>query len=221
MTRFEKNLRFYVGNTLGNSTILFFLNKYRNFGEGNIISSKTQLCVEGFQRSGNSYFINFFKMVNVDVQVAHHYHSAVQIIKAVTQQTPVVLLIREPKDAIASLITWDNRLNIGTALASYIQFYNKVLPVKQHCLIVHFETLVKGIDPIIEDINKRFETTFLSTNFSVEHHTLLLKEGEYLHNDLQTSPYPNQLKAAQNNANRLKVQQHRSYKKAFELYHKF
>lgn len=221
MRRIEKNLRFYAGNTLGNSTTLFFLNKYRNFGDGNIIGPSTNLCVEGFQRSGNSYFINFFKMVNVDVEIAHHYHSAVQIVKAIQQQTPSIILIREPKDAIASLITWDDRLNIRTALASYIQFYKKVLPLKESCLIIHFEELIKGIDPIIIKINQRFGTNFSTTNFSKEHHDKLLKEGELEHNDLQTSPYPNQLKVKQNNSNRLKVEQHCAYKKAFYLYCKF
>lgn len=221
MTRLEKNLRFYAGGTLGNSTTLFFLNKYRNFGDGNIINSKTQLCVEGFQRSGNSYFINFFKMVNDEIMVAHHYHSAVQLVKATKQQIPAVILIREPKDAIASLITWDNRLNIGTAIASYQQFYNKALPIKKHCLIVHFNELIKGIDPIITKINQRFYTKFITTNFSKKHHDELIKEAEILHNDLQTSPYPNQLKIEQNNNNRIKVAQHKAYNKVYELYKKF
>lgn len=221
MTRFEKNLRFYAGGTLGNSTALFFLNKYRSFGDGNIISSKTQLCVEGFQRSGNSYFINFFKMVNTEVEVAHHYHSAVQIVKAVQQQVPAIILIREPKDAIASLITWDDRLNIGTAIASYQQFYKKVLPVKKDCLVVHFNELIKGVDPIIIKINQRFKTNFATTNFSKQHHDKLLKEGEIIHNDLQTSPYPNQLKIEYNNNNRIKVKQHAAYNKAFDLYNMF
>ena len=221
MTRFEKNLRFYAGNTIGNSTTLFFLNKYRNFGEGNIIHAQTQLCVEGFQRSGNSYFINFFKMVNVDVDIAHHYHSAVQIVKAAKQKIPTVLLIRTPKDAIASLLTWDDRLSIKTAIASYIQFYQKVLPLKQYCLVVHFEELIKGIDPIISKINQRFETDFSTTSFSTEHQTSLLNKGEFIHNDLQTSPYPNQLKENQNNTYRLQVERHKNYQKALNLYNKF
>jgi len=221
MTNLEKNLRFYVGNTIGNSTTFFFVNKYRNFGDGNIISSATELCVEGFQRSGNSYFINFFKMVNTDVEVAHHYHSAAQAIKAVHQKTPTVLLIREPKDAIASLITWDDRLSIGIAIASYIQFYKKVLPHKKNCLVLQFNELIKGIDPVIAKINQHFNTNFLKTNFTKQHHAELIKEGELIHNDLQTSPYPNQLKAKKNSNNRTKVTQHSAYQKAFDLYNKF
>lgn len=221
MTNLEKNLRFYIGNSIGNSTTFFFVNKYRNFGDGNIISPTTELCVEGFQRSGNSYFINFFKMVNVNVEVAHHYHSAAQAVKAIHQKIPTVILIREPKDAIASLITWDDRLNIRIAIASYIQFYKKVLPYKRNFLIIQFNELIKGIDPIIHKINQHFNSNFLTTNFTKQHHSELIKKGELLHNDLQTSPYPNQLKAKQNSANRTKVTEHPSYQKAFELYNKF
>jgi len=219
MTILEKNLRFYAGTMLGNSLTFFFLNKYRN--GGNILSTQTELCVEGFQRSGNSYFINFFKMVNTDVKVAHHYHSGAQIVKAVQQNVPTVLLIREPKDAIASLITWDKRLTIGVAISCYIQFYKRVLPVKKNCLVIQFSTLIKGIDPVILNINQHFGTSFSTTNFSKEHHAELLKKGELKHKDLRTSPYPNKLKSRQNKDNQLKIIQHSAYQKALNLFNKF
>jgi len=222
MTYIEKNLRFYLGNRLGNSKSMFFLNRYRSFGEGKLIDQHSALCIEGFQRSGNSYLVNFFTMVNPTIEVASHCHAAMQIHQALALQIPVVLLIRNPLDAVASLRTWNSKLSIGVALQCYLNFYYSVLPVQQQCLLVHFKTLIcEGVDPVILNINHRFKTNFKLTNFGEVKTRTLIKEGEIEHDDLQTSPYPNLLKAHQNKMNREKVKKHPIYRKAILLYNRF
>ncbi len=73
-------------------------NKYEN-----ITNQSTELVIEGFPRSANSFSVTAFRRLQQKkVNIAHHHHVPAQIIKAINLQIPILVLIRSPKDAVIS-----------------------------------------------------------------------------------------------------------------------
>lgn len=217
MNKIEKNARFFLGNYIGNNKILFPINYHRKQFADRIIAPEMDICIEGFQRSGNSFFVSIFKRFNHHIKVAHHLHSSVQLIKAIEYNIPAVLLIREPQDSLASLITWDEKLSIGVAISTYIDFYASILPFVDKCYLVNFKALIKSPDDIISGINEKFNTDFNLTNLDQAHLTSLMNETNKLF--VQTnSPFPNALKSERNKVNKARVMEHRSFNKAKKAY---
>jgi len=189
MNVINKNLRFLIGTTIGNSQVLFPLNYYREEYKGKIVRSDSDCCIEGFQRSGNSFFFIQFKRKNKTLKIAHHTHAAAQIIRAVNFRLPTLVLIREPVETISSLIAWDTNLKSKIALKAYISFYKKVLPIKKRILVIAFEDVTTKPVDVVRAFNKRFETSFVLPEFTDKQLTNL-KAGINSRNDASASPLP-------------------------------
>ncbi len=189
MNAFEKNFRFRTGTIIGNSPILFPINYYRSSYKEKIISLDSDCCIEGFQRSGNSFFILLFKRKNKTTKLAHHTHAAAQIIKAVKYNVPTIVLIRNPIDVIASLLAWDDKLKISTALDAYIQFHQKILPFNNDYMLVDFEAVIAKPALVVNAFNERFGTQFILPEFSDEQ-LQKIKAGVRARNEASMAPLP-------------------------------
>ena len=64
----------------------------------------TQICIEGFPRSGNTYSVSAFKLANKGIKISHHLHVPAQVLLAVQYQIPTIVVIRNPLDAVTSLL---------------------------------------------------------------------------------------------------------------------
>lgn len=162
----EKNLRFLVGTTIGNSKLLFGLNYYRAEYKDKIIRPDSDCCIEGFQRSGSSFFLFLFRKKNKKAKIAHHTHAAEQVIRAVKYKLPTIVLIREPEEVIASLLAWDEKLKVKVALKAYICFHKRLLPYAKDMFIVSFEDVTEKPVDIVKELNARFDTNFTSPSFT-------------------------------------------------------
>lgn len=125
------------------------------------VGSHTELVIDGFQGSANSFATVAFKNSQTkDVLIAHHLHSPSQIIKAVENKIPVLLTVREPVGAILSLTARWNYISITQALKSYIGFYSKLIPYAEDCVVSTFKQTTQNLDEVIREINVRFNTKF-------------------------------------------------------------
>ena len=125
------------------------------------VFSTTDLVIDGFQGSANSFVTEaFMQSQTKPVNVAHHLHSPVQIIAAVRQQVPVWLVIREPKGAVISLTSRWPHISVTQGLKSYIGFYSKLQQVAPYCVVSTFEQNTQRLDEVIHKINHRFGTDF-------------------------------------------------------------
>ena len=71
-----------------------------------VVKKTTSILLEGFGGSANSYLYTVFKYANRSnekLQLAGHTHHSAQVIQAVQWKIPVVVIIRNPIDAICSL----------------------------------------------------------------------------------------------------------------------
>lgn len=63
----------------------------------------TELVIEGFPRSGNSFSVFAFSNFGADaLRLAHHVHSPSLIVLAARYRLPAVVLIRAPDDAVTA-----------------------------------------------------------------------------------------------------------------------
>lgn len=214
-----KNFRFALGGWMNRSPLLFRLNSFRPAMKERIVTAQTDLCFEGFQRSGNSYFSLLFSRANKDKKLAHHIHAPQQLHRALKFNIPAVLLIRDPADAVASLLTWDSRLSPELALKSWIQFHESLLPIKERLCIVQFDALVQDYNQVIETINDRFETDFIDCRLNEEQISKLMKRHKQ--RGKANDPFPNEKKKEQNAKNKEVVLSLNEFFEAETLYLKF
>lgn len=127
------------------------------------VNRNTQLVIEGFPRSANTFAVGVFNKAQSDkLKIAHHMHVPAQIIKAVRCQIPTIVLIRNPKDVVASLVIYDPRISIMQALNCYISFYQTIFPYKNDYIIADFEEVINNYSNIIQRTNCKFGTNFIS-----------------------------------------------------------
>lgn len=146
-----------------------------------IVGRDTEIVIEGFPRSGNSFALSAFKSANPQVKrIATHVHMASQVVRAAQLQVPCVMLIRQPLEAVCSLLALSVQLgdlpadtpdsSLGERLARlfdyYRLFHQRTWPVREAVLPAPFEVVTQDFGHVIDALNyhwrrsyKRFEHT--------------------------------------------------------------
>ncbi len=140
-----------------------YLPIYRLIGKNQklLVNHSTEIVMEGFPRSGNTFSVAAFEWSqNRPLNIAHHLHSASQVIWGCRHNIPVVVLIRKPKEAVVSFLIREPYLTPELALRSYINFYKAIMDLKSRVLIVTFDELTADFGAVIERINERYGTAF-------------------------------------------------------------
>jgi hypothetical protein len=128
-------------------------------------SPTTEICIEGFPRSGNTFaVIAFEKAQGRPVRISHHLHAEGQIAWAIRHGIPTIVLLRHPLDAIASLLLRDHDYDDGLALARYLRFHRALLDWRDRLVFSKFESTVGGMNEPIAEVNRRFGTSFRGPN---------------------------------------------------------
>lgn len=126
------------------------------------VDGQTQLVIEGFPRSANTFAVVAFEHAQKEsVSLAHHLHVPAQVIRAARWRIPTLVLIREPADAILSLMVRHPEISAGHALKHYILFYETVAEYSEACVLGRFEEVTEVYGAVIERINERFGTDFV------------------------------------------------------------
>jgi len=104
--RWPHTLRRRVKTFVGARPRLFFpLFRPRPAFDDLLVTESTDVCIEGFPRSANSFTVGAFRHAQPEpVQVAHHTHVPANAMRACAWRIPTVALVRSPYDAIVSRI---------------------------------------------------------------------------------------------------------------------
>ena len=126
------------------------------------VDRNTQLVIEGFPRSANTFaVVAFNKAQPTKLQIAHHMHVPAQIIKGVQKKIPTIVLIRNPKDAVVSLVMYDPRISLTRALKCYISFYQTIYLYRSRYVVARFEEVINDYSKVIKETNNKFGTDFI------------------------------------------------------------
>ena len=169
--------RYRLKRYLGAHPSLFFpiFRRRANYPD-KLVDSNTDICIEGFPRSANSFAVGALQHAQSDnVNVAHHTHQPASVMRACQQSVPVMVLIRKPADAVISLqalsletMVLDGKqpsiddLQVGFAdhLRRYILFYESIQPYKKRFVTGSFEQVTQDYAAVIDRVNNRFSTKF-------------------------------------------------------------
>lgn len=225
MSSILKNTRYLTRVMLGQHRAGYeILRRIPSFRE-RCVHGNTGCVIEGFPRSGNSFFLNVFKKWNPDVRVAHHVHVPQQVLYGVRQGLPVVVLIRNPIDALSSLLIADESLSVTIAINSYLAFYEKLLPVIANTTIGHFEECTTRPHEIIRKINRSYKKQYLFNEVLTKEEKEAIFRGLTEHNERMKQsenlvPVPSERKEILKNKVRDRIASNRNFISASNLYQK-
>jgi hypothetical protein len=121
------------------------------------ITAHTDLIVEGFPRSGNTFTV--FALQNAaqnQLQLSSHVHHPSQVKLAVERGIPTVLVVREPIAVLASYLTYGQHGRPADVFKEYYSYHQELVPYADRVLIVDFDEISSDMPAIVDRINQRF-----------------------------------------------------------------
>ena len=128
------------------------------------ITEATQIVIEGFPRSGNTFA--FFALTQAERQagrkvvIASHVHTPSQVKVAVAGHYPTLVIVRRPVDVIASLLIAAPHVRIDAALAEYIHHHDQLLGLRDRFVVATFAQVTSDFGAVTARVNQRFGTAF-------------------------------------------------------------
>lgn len=160
--------RLYIG--------MLKLKRFGHWSRSWIVRADTEITIEGYPRSGNSFAKAAFRFAeNKKHRMATHVHSHAQIIRSAQLGVPTMVLVRAPKDACLSLVALSYQIqdtevsqeildrakvDLMNNLASYHRFYKNVLRVADGIIIADFNLVTTDYGEVIRRVNCRYGTDF-------------------------------------------------------------
>jgi hypothetical protein len=137
-----------------------------------LISDTTELVIEGYPRSGNTFAVAALQYAQArELTIARHTHAPAQVIEGVRRGLPVLVLVREPRDAAASLVIHDPGVSLEAALRRYIRFHSRIHRYHTGYVVGTFPEVTTNYAPVIERLNQAFRlslTPFQHTSANCE-----------------------------------------------------
>lgn len=133
------------------------------FGDQNgvLVDSETEITIEGFPRSANTFAVNAFRLAQQrPIKIAHHKHSTTQFLFSKRLQIPALLVIRSPEDAVISFLIREPCISLKKALQYWIFMYQRLWQYRSDFVIADFEEITIDFSQVIKRINLQFHTKF-------------------------------------------------------------
>jgi hypothetical protein len=130
-------------------------------GRGVPIGPDTDIVIEGFPRSANTFTVAAFTMSQPrPVRAAHHLHAPGHVIAAVRRGLPALVLVRQPEDAVLEYVIRRPGLGLAQAVRGYVRFYQPLLPYVDGFVVGSFEQVTTDLGAVIRLVNRTFGTSF-------------------------------------------------------------
>ena len=125
------------------------------------VTKRTQLVMDGYPRSGNSYARATFQYANgYDLPISTHAHSHRMPELGAKRGIPTIVLIRDPRDCIASGRHFEPDVPVAVQIAAYRRYYEPVLKFVDKVMVVSFAQVTSDMGAVIKRCNARFGTDF-------------------------------------------------------------
>jgi hypothetical protein len=155
--RFEKWLQTHAGK---HPAAFYGLYRLARKDRARVVTPDTQLVIEGYPRSANSFArVAFTRAQKERVRIANGLHVPAQVIRAARWRIPTLVLIRDPRDAVLSFAIRDP-ISVEQAIRYYLSFYETVAAYRDAYVLGTFEEVTGDFGRVIRRVNSRFGTTF-------------------------------------------------------------
>ena len=157
-----RDLLFLARFRLGSNRVLKHLLALRPAPEGRIpnrektVTPGMDVCIEGFPNSANTFMMHVIQAWNPEAKLAHHVHVPLQLILAAEYGIPAVALIREPADAVTSILVKKERLSASSLLWVYEKFYRRIVPYSRDLIFASFDDVTRSPDQVLIRINEKY-----------------------------------------------------------------
>lgn len=141
---------------------------------------RTDVLVEGYPRSGNTFLAAWIHQHNPHVELASHVHSVAHIKYAAKADIPAVVVVRRPLDCIASHLTMRPGLEPALAIARYSRFNIGVLSLAGHVLVASFEVVTAQPPAVVDAFNRRFSRDLVIGRMTAESRAVVFDQIDEL-----------------------------------------
>lgn len=148
------------------------------------VDRHSDIVIEGFPRSGNTFAYTAFVMAQPrPVRAAGRVHAPAQLIAAARWGIPGIVLIRHPDEAIPSFLIRHPRTGARQAMRGWLRFYEPLRPHLKKLVVGTFDRVTTDFGSVIERVNERFGTDFVPFQHTDEN---VRKVWEAIDRDYQT-----------------------------------
>lgn len=121
------------------------------------VGPDTQLVVEGFPRSANSWIEGCVREAWPGLRVAQHLHAAASLRAAARRGLPAMLLLRAPDAAVASLLLREPAVyDPSLGFEEYVRFHAGLTGAVDRLLVVPFEAATGPFPAVAQALVARF-----------------------------------------------------------------
>jgi hypothetical protein len=130
-------------------------------GTDRAIGDETEIVIEGFPRSGNTFAVfAFVDAQEGDVRVASHIHHLAPLRIAISRGLPLLVVCREPVDCLSSYLVAGPHARPGGVLREYIHHHSGVWDLRSGMVLATFDQVTNDLGSVIDRVNARFGTDF-------------------------------------------------------------
>lgn len=166
LTRLRRG-RYSIARRLGHYPELYFplVRRFYYGVKGNraeIVEPDTDIVIDGFTGSGNTFAFAAFSVAQTQpVKIAHHIHAPAQVTAALRYNVPVLIVIRQPEQAVTSILSRIRSITTRQVLNAYIRYHESLLICQEQLVIADFEDVTGNFGEVIRRVNETYGTRFV------------------------------------------------------------
>lgn len=196
--RVRRGLR-RIRRLLGDSPIFLpIVLRATPLGTSRRIRPSTQIVVEGFPRSGNTYAAFVMRYLLNDSSgavVASQVHTPSQVRLAVARSVPTLVVIRRPDDAVSSLLVAAPHVSARSALNEWIHHYEILLPLAEQFVVASLPELISDMPMVLRRLTDRFGplvdvARWTAESTAVVHDAMVTHHHDTHAGEPTTAPWP-------------------------------
>lgn len=128
-------------------------------GKAVLVTRESDLVVEGFPGSGNTFAVAALSLSQGGrLRLAHHLHVPAQIKRAVHLGKPVLVVLRPPKDSVSSFLLRADllRSQLRGVVLEYIHYHTFLHQRRDHILFADFAEVTHDFGDVVRRLEERF-----------------------------------------------------------------
>ena len=136
---------------------------YKLFGlhRGRLATPATDLVIEGFPRSGTTYFAYAFVAAQpAPMRIVFHVRSPAAVLHAIRLRVPTLVVIRRPEDAVRSARLRLPEISAAAFFERYRVCNETLEPHLAHVVVASVDEAVGDVAGVTERLNAKFGTAF-------------------------------------------------------------